>query len=114
MLKHLTNIPIMVKRTRRLIRGTLNCRIPLKSVAEELAANDYFYNISGQFDQLSEICGESTGLSISAKNTEKNFEEGYFIKDYVLHGISTLTKDEMLKSTSSFISLTNALKTDVF
>src|SRR5665647_2821676 len=71
-----------------------------QNIPEELVANNYYYNIAGEFEKLSNIYGENEALKISARNTRNNFQEKVYIKEFVVKNLSVVKKDE-LKITES-------------
>jgi hypothetical protein len=72
-----------------------------ENFAEELASNFYYYNISGKYDKLYDIYGEDERLKLMAINEKMSFEKGDYIKEYVVHSLSTLTK-ESFKNASTY------------
>lgn len=76
---------------------------PPENIAEELVANTYYYNISCQFDELYNIYVDNDYMKILVNNTKLNFEDGVYIKDFVIHSLSTLTKEELLNLSFDFV-----------
>lgn len=66
-----------------------------ENLAEELVAENYYYDIAGEFDKLGNVFGENEALQISAANTQKNYQEGVYIKDLVVKNLSVIKKDEL-------------------
>lgn len=66
-----------------------------KSSVEELVVNNYYYDIASEYDKLSDLYGDNEALKISAANEKKNFDEGIYVKDYVIHEVTTLTQNEI-------------------
>lgn len=62
--------------------------------AEELAALYYDAEIAGEWEKLEELCGEEA-LQISARNTAKSFEEGSYIREYLIHDLAVMTQEEL-------------------
>ena len=75
-----------------------------QNIPEELVANDYYYNIAGEFEKLSNIYGENEALKISASNTRKNFQEKVYIKEFVIKNLSVAKRDELKTTKSPMIS----------
>lgn len=65
-----------------------------ENIAEETVINDFKYSIVGDFKNLSNILADTEALNISIENQEKDFNEGNYIQSYIIHEISTLSKDE--------------------
>lgn len=61
---------------------------------EELVVMNYYYDIVGEYDKLSDLYGENEALKISADNEKKNFDDGNYVKEYIIHDVSPLAKDE--------------------
>lgn len=72
-----------------------------ENVVEEIAVNNYYFPISGQFDKLLEIMGDNEVLKISAQNEQKSFEEGYYFNENIIHKISVLTEQDFLDTSVS-------------
>lgn len=66
-----------------------------ENAAEGLVALYYRYDISGAYDKLGELIGETPGLQISVDNTRESAEEGVYMREYVLHALDTLTREEV-------------------
>ncbi|NCC15081.1 MAG: hypothetical protein EOM28_01825 [Clostridia bacterium] len=81
-----------------------------ENVVEELVFDHYYYDIKGEFDQFADIYGEIEALKISARNTKKKFEEGAYIKEYIIHSLSTWSKEEF--QNSDYVEI-HILKDDV-
>ncbi len=59
---------------------------------------EYYYCISSaQFDRLMGLVGENEVLQITAKNEQKNFDEGIYMSEYVLHELEVLPAEEVKK-----------------
>lgn len=65
-----------------------------KNMAEETVVNNFLYSITADFNGMSDILAEIESYKISIKNEEKNFNEGLYMKSYIIHEISTLSDDE--------------------
>ncbi|MDD4844858.1 MAG: hypothetical protein PHU31_11120 [Anaerotignum sp.] len=81
-----------------------------ENIVEELVFHDYSYDIKGEFDKLLEIYGEEEALKISARNTKKSFDEGAYMKEYVIHDLSTWSKEDFQNSDYDFMHI---LKSDI-
>ncbi len=81
-----------------------------ENIVEELIFHDYYYNIQGEFDKLLELYGENEALKISASNTKKRFDEGAYMKEYVIHGLSTWSKEVFQNADYDFMHI---LKRDI-
>ncbi|MBQ2829576.1 MAG: hypothetical protein IJF15_00930, partial [Oscillospiraceae bacterium] len=58
---------------------------------------EYYHCISAaQFDQLMALVDEDEALQITTRNEQKNFNEGIYMSEYVLHGLEVLPA-EMVK-----------------
>ena len=57
---------------------------------ERVVFEHYYCISSAQFDQLMALVGENTSLQITSKNEEKNFNEGIYMSERVLHSLETL------------------------
>jgi len=75
-----------------------------QNIAEELVALDFYYNIAGAYDKLYKLCG-SESLQISATNTEQNFKEGRYIKEYVITNLATLPMEDFLAIDESILGM---------
>lgn len=62
---------------------------------EELVVMNYYYDIVGEYDKLGDLYGENEALKISAENEKKNFNDGNYVKEYIIHDVSPLVKDEL-------------------
>lgn len=62
---------------------------------EELVVNNYYYDIVGEYDKLSDLYGENEALKISADNEKKNFDEGIYVKEYIIHDVAPMAEDEL-------------------
>ncbi|WP_051280079.1 hypothetical protein [Anaerovorax odorimutans] len=65
-----------------------------ENLAEETIAKDFLYTITGEFDKKAEIIADTEEYSFSIENEKKQFENEEFPKSYIIHNISTLTKEE--------------------
>lgn len=65
-----------------------------KNMAEEAVVNNFLYSITADFNGMSDILARIESYKISIKNEEKNFNEGLYIKSYIIHEITTLSEDE--------------------
>lgn len=72
-----------------------------QNIPEELVANHYYYDIAGEFEKLSNIYGENEALKISVTNTKEDFNQGAYIKEYIVKTLSVLPKDELESATSA-------------
>lgn len=76
---------------------------------EELVALNFYYEITGEYDKLYDLCG-SESLQISAVNTEKNFNEGMYIQEYIVRHLTTLSMDEFVHRSTVILEM---IKTNV-
>ena len=81
-----------------------------ENIVEELIFDDYAYNIEGEYDKLFEIYGENEANKISVSNTKKRFDDGTYMKEYVIHGLSTWSKEDFLNADYDFMHI---LKRDI-
>ena len=65
-----------------------------ESMAEEIVVNYYLYNIRPDFDSMADILPDSESDRISLSNKREAYEEGNYIKSYIIHKLSTLTEEE--------------------
>ena len=65
-----------------------------KNMAEETVVNNFLYSITADFNGLSDVLAELEPYKISIKNEEKNFNDGLYMKSYIIHEIITLSEDE--------------------
>jgi len=65
-----------------------------ESPAEETLSNNFLYAITGEFDKMNNILADIDSHNISIENEKKAFKEGEYVESYIIHEISTLTKDE--------------------
>jgi hypothetical protein len=72
---------------------------------EELVALNYYYTIIGEFDKLYDLC-DSESMQISAVNTEKNFNDGRYMQEYVIRQLSTLPLEEFVDRDSQILEMT--------
>lgn len=68
------------------------------NIVEDLVFHDYYYDIKGEYDKLSEIYGDNEALIISASNEKKTFYEGAYMQEYIIHSLSTWTKGDFKSS----------------
>lgn len=59
---------------------------------EKVVVLDMFYSFTGDFDSKAEIVSKEHAISI--KNERRDFEEGNYMQSYVIHNVSTLTKEQ--------------------
>lgn len=76
-----------------------------KNIPEELVTLNFYYDISGEYDKLYDLCG-SESMQISAANTEKNVKEGQYTQEYIVRQLSTLPLDEFLDRNSGILEIT--------
>lgn len=78
-----------------------------ENIVEDLVFHDYYYDIKGEYDKLSGIYGENDALKISAKNEEKRYHEGVYIKAYSIYSLSTwsIITSDILNYQFSFFQL---------
>lgn len=62
---------------------------------EELVVYNYYYDIVGEYDKLGDLYGENEALKISADNEKKNFDEGIYVKEYIIHDVAPMAEDEL-------------------
>lgn len=74
-----------------------------QNTPEELVAYDYYYDIAGEFEKLSNIYGENEALKISAISKANAFNERAYIKEYVVKNLYVMKKAELEDSKSSAI-----------
>ena len=67
--------------------------------AEESVFHHYYYNIAGEYDLRSSIYGDNEALQISARNEKESFDEHAYMREYVMHSLSTWSKEDFLEST---------------
>ncbi len=76
-----------------------------QNIPEELVTLNFYYDISGEYDKLYDLCG-SEWLQTSATNTEKSFKEGQYTQEYIVRQLSTLSLDEFLDRNSGILVMT--------
>ncbi len=64
------------------------------NLAEEIVVNNFLYSITADFDSMLDILANIETHKISIENEEKHFNEDIYIRSYIIHEISTLSKDE--------------------
>lgn len=62
---------------------------------EYLIYNYYYFETFGEFDKLKDLIGEDEALQISVQNEQEAFEEGDYMLEYRIHGLYTLTSEDM-------------------
>lgn len=62
---------------------------------EELVVYNYYYDIVDEYDKLGDLYGENEALKISADNEKKNFDEGIYVKEYIIHDVAPMAEDEL-------------------
>jgi hypothetical protein len=72
---------------------------------EELVALNYYYTIIGEFDKLYDLCA-SESLQMSAVNTEKNYNEGIYMQEYIIRQLSILPLEEFVERDSQILEMT--------
>ncbi len=55
----------------------------------------YYNKTLGDYEKVKELIGEDEGFKIAMQNGEKNFEDGIYMKEYVIHELSVLDKNDM-------------------
>ena len=64
---------------------------------QDIVVKNHYYDISGDFNKLAELYCDDEALQISVANIKKNFNEGVYIKEYVVKNLITLKKDDVEK-----------------
>lgn len=73
-----------------------------ENAAEGLIVERYAYEIAGAYDKYAALF-DSPDMQLSAANLEKNNESGG-MNEYIVHTVSTMTRDEVLQSDEYFIT----------
>ncbi len=55
----------------------------------------YYNETLGDYKKVMELIGEDEGFKIAMQNGEKNFEDGIYMKEYVIHELSVLDKNDI-------------------
>lgn len=81
---------------------------------ENIVYQDFFYEVSGDFKKELALIGEDEPLRISNQNNEKLFKNGFYMKEYTIHKLTTLTADDVKKASDAtkqdFLKKINAYK----
>lgn len=64
---------------------------------EEIVINEFMFSIVGDFESISNILADTESNNISLKNEEKQFYEGNYMQSYIIHEVSTISKNEYSK-----------------
>lgn len=70
---------------------------------EELAALHYYYEIAAEWEQLEAQCGEER-LQAAERNTAENFEEGSYIREYLIHDLAVMTQEGLSRCSEGDLS----------
>lgn len=65
-----------------------------ESYEEETVILHFIYSISQEYDSLLDVYADTEISKNSVENQEKQFNEGLYIKKYIVHSISTVTEKE--------------------
>lgn len=65
-----------------------------ENIAEEIVVNNFLYSITADFENMSNIVADIEPHNISIENSEKNFNDGIYMKSYIIHEVSTLSEEE--------------------
>lgn len=76
---------------------------------ERVVFEYYHAKSSARFDRLMALLGGDESLQITAKNEQKNFDEGIYMSEYILHGLESLPA-EAVKGASEHVRDDIALK----
>ena len=55
----------------------------------------YYNETLGDYKKVMELIGEDEGFTIAIQNEEKDFEDGNYMKEYVIHELSVLDKNDI-------------------
>ena len=62
----------------------------------ELTVYDLYHNIVfGDYDSIMNMIGENESLKTAFQNESKDFNDGNYMKEYIMHEINTLTVDDI-------------------
>lgn len=64
-----------------------------ENVAEELTALFFYEDIAGRYDRRKELYGAGTTLGQMEDSSERQAEEGVYVREYVLHSLTTVARD---------------------
>lgn len=81
-----------------------------ENIVEELAVNNFYFDIAGEHDKLAEIMGENETLTISLESEKKHFDEGIYLITNIIHDVSIFTVDDFDQTIDWF---KNKVKEDV-
>ncbi len=65
-----------------------------ENIVEELAVNNFYLDIAGEYEALAEMMGENEALTISVENEKKHFEEGIYTDKNIIHEVSILEPED--------------------
>lgn len=55
----------------------------------------YYNETLGDYKKVMELIGKDEGFKIAMQNKEKDFEDGIYMKEYVIHELSVLDKNDI-------------------
>jgi len=65
-----------------------------QNIPEEIVYREFLYTITAEFDKKFDILANIEAHVIGIKNEKRLFEEGIFVQSYIIHKITTLTKEQ--------------------
>jgi hypothetical protein len=65
-----------------------------KNIFEEIVFREYLYTVTAEFEKKYVILADIETHVISIENEKWLFEEGIFVQSYIVHRITTLTKEQ--------------------
>jgi len=70
-----------------------------ENVFEDIVVKDFLYSITAEFDKKYKILADIEPHLISIENEKESFEDGVYIKSYVIHKITSLTEEQYSQET---------------
>ncbi len=64
-----------------------------ENAAEELTALFFYEDIAGRYDRRKALYGAGTTLGQMEDSSERQAEEGVYVREYVLHSLTTVARD---------------------
>jgi len=72
-----------------------------KTIPEEIVIKDFLYTITAEFDKKYDIFANIDSYVILIRNEKLLFEEGIYAGSYIIHNITTLSKEQYSRSTTA-------------
>lgn len=77
------------------------CQDSTLNEVEYLIYSYYYFEAVGNFDKIMDLVGEDESFRNSVQNEKKQFEDGMYMSESIIHDLSTLTMEDMQQVSDS-------------